>query len=71
MGFDIPLLEWLRGDLNHLISDYLDPTSVKAQGVLDPELVARTVRRFQRGDDRALNRVWTLVAFQMWRETSA
>jgi asparagine synthase (glutamine-hydrolysing) len=67
MGFGIPLLEWLRGDLNHLIDDYLDPVEIKAQGLLDPELVARTVLAFQRGDDHAVNRVWSLLAFQMWR----
>ena len=69
MGFGIPLLDWLRGDMNHLIGDYLDPVSIKAQGLLDPELVARTVKTFQRGDDHALGRVWPLLAFQMWRET--
>jgi asparagine synthase (glutamine-hydrolysing) len=71
MGFGIPLLGWLRGDMNYLIGDYLDPASIKSQGLLDPELVARTVETFQRGDDHAVGRVWTLLAFQMWRETCA
>lgn len=67
MGFGIPLLEWLRGDLGHLISDYLGPPNIKSRNTLDPEMVARTVRAFRRGDDRAVNRVWTLLAFQMWQ----
>ena len=68
MGFGIPLLEWLRGDMNHLIGDYLDPVTIKAQGLLDPDVVARAVETFQRGDDYAQGRVWTLLAFQMWRD---
>jgi asparagine synthase (glutamine-hydrolysing) len=68
MGFGIPLLEWLRGDLNYLIDEYLNPEDIKSQGVLDPDLVERTVRAFQRGDDHAVNRVWTLLAFQMWHQ---
>lgn len=67
-GFGIPLLEWLRGDLSYLIKDYLDPDKVREQGILDPEMVRCTVQGFQRGDNYALNKVWTLLAFQMWRE---
>lgn len=68
MGFGIPLLQWLRGDLSHLLDDYLNHTDVHAQGVLDPALVRRTVRAFKHGDDYAVNRVWTLLAFQMWQQ---
>jgi asparagine synthase (glutamine-hydrolysing) len=68
MGFGVPLLEWLRGDLSHLIDDYLNGTIIREQGVLNPDAVERTVRLFRRGDDFAVNRVWTLLAFQMWRE---
>jgi asparagine synthase (glutamine-hydrolysing) len=69
MGFKIPLQEWLRGDMKHLIDDYLNAKNIKAQGLLDPEMVARTVRKFQRGDDYSLHHVWTLLAFQMWLGT--
>jgi asparagine synthase (glutamine-hydrolysing) len=68
MGFGIPLLEWLRGDLAHLLGEHLNRADILAQGVLDPAIVERTVRAFKRGDDYAVNRVWTLLAFQMWRQ---
>lgn len=68
MGFGIPLLEWLRGDMNHLIADHLDTTVIRTQGILDAELVERTVQAFQRGDDHAANRIWSLLAFQMWMQ---
>lgn len=68
MGFGIPLTQWLQRDMKHLIATLLDPVEVKAQGLLDPDLVARTVLAFERGDDHATNRVWSLVAFQMWRQ---
>ena len=68
MGFGIPLLKWLRGDLAHLLDDHLNSADIRAQGVLDPLVVERTVRAFKRGDDYAVNRVWTLLAFQMWRQ---
>ena len=68
MGFGIPLLEWLRGDLNYLIAEYLNPSLIKSQGVLEPDLVYRTVRAFQSGDAYAVNKVWSLLAFQMWHQ---
>lgn len=68
MGFGIPLLKWLRGDLAHLLDDHLNSTDIRAQGILDPFVVERTVRAFKHGDDHAVNRVWILLAFQMWRQ---
>jgi asparagine synthase (glutamine-hydrolysing) len=67
-GFAIPLLEWLRHDLAHLIDLHLDERKLREQGLLDPELVRQTVASFRAGDDRLVNRVWTLLAFQMWHE---
>lgn len=67
MGFGVPLLEWLRGDLSYLLDDHLNDADVRSQGVLNPVIVNRTVRAFRRGDDYAVNQIWTLLAFQMWR----
>lgn len=67
-GFAVPLLEWLRGDLAGLIDHHLDPAAVRAQGLLDADQVEATVRAFRAGDDRKVQQVWTLLAFQMWRE---
>jgi asparagine synthase (glutamine-hydrolysing) len=66
MGFAIPLLAWLRGDLKSLVDEHLDPVAIRAQGLLDPALVARALRDFRNGDDYSVNKVWTVLAFQMW-----
>jgi asparagine synthase (glutamine-hydrolysing) len=65
-GFAVPLREWLRGDLAHLIDQHLAPEHLARQGLFNPAQVAATVAAFRAGDDRQTNRVWTLVAFQMW-----
>jgi asparagine synthase (glutamine-hydrolysing) len=67
MGFAVPLLEWLRGDLAHLLDEHLNPLDVTRQGILEPRVVQRTLEAFRRGDDYLVNKVWTLLAFQMWR----
>ena len=68
MGFAIPIDNWLRGDLSHLIDEHLDPAAVKHQNILNPASVQKAVRAFRAKDEMATNRVWSLLAFQMWRE---
>ena len=65
-GFSIPLADWLRGDLGHLIDTHLAPATVARQGVLDGDMVAEAVLRFRQGDDNYTQFVWSLLAFQMW-----
>jgi asparagine synthase (glutamine-hydrolysing) len=68
MGFDVPILPWLRSDLRYLLDEHLSPTVVRRQGLLEPHEVERVVMAFRRGDDREVQRVWTLLAFQMWQQ---
>lgn len=67
-GFAIPLREWLRGDLAHLIEQHLNPEKLRKQGLFKVEQVNQVVSAFNAGDDRMTNRVWTLLAFQLWHE---
>lgn len=67
-GFSIPLLEWLKGDLHHLVDQYLNSDRIRAEGILDDAFVQRVVRNFNKGQEKLVNKVWVLIAFQMWRE---
>jgi asparagine synthase (glutamine-hydrolysing) len=68
MGFGIPIAHWLRGDLSHLVNEYLAPSTIKRQSILNPLSVEKAVRAFRANDENATNRVWSLLAFQMWHE---
>src|SRR5262249_44177333 len=68
MGFAIPLASWLRGDLSYLIDDYLDPAVIKSQGILDVNAVRKAVRAFRASHHHGANKVWSLIAFQLWHE---
>jgi asparagine synthase (glutamine-hydrolysing) len=71
-GFSIPLSRWLRGELSTLLDTYLDTERVRAAGILDPAVVERTVKGFRDGGPRRdrldVQKVWLLLAFEMWRE---
>ena len=68
----MPLASWLRGDLAQLVGDYLAPQRIREAGLFDPAVVARTVANFREGgagNDRLdTNKLWYLLAFEMWRE---
>lgn len=70
-GFAIPLGEWLKNDLHHLVDEYLEPGRIRREGVLNAASVSRVVRGFKRGHDKLTNQVWALLAFQMWHEAWA
>ena len=64
-GFAVPLRQWL-GSMRALLDQYLEPRRIAAQGILDPETVRRQRARFQAGDRLAEQKLWLLLAFQMW-----
>jgi asparagine synthase (glutamine-hydrolysing) len=71
-GFGIPLASWLRGELSPLVHDYLAPRRIRDAGIFDPKVVARCVANFREGgpaNDRLdMQRLWYLIAFELWRE---
>lgn len=73
-GFSIPLSRWLRGELSALIDEHLAPERVRSGGILNPAEVQRAVRYFRSGPQRNerldVQKVWLLLAFQMWHQTA-
>jgi asparagine synthase (glutamine-hydrolysing) len=65
-GFGIPLHHWLTGDMRILIDQYLEPGVIASQGVFDPGVVRRLLALFHAGSRAAVQKVWLLLAFQMW-----
>ena len=71
-GFAIPMSRWLRGELSGLLDAHLAPERIRAAGILDPVTVARALRNFREGGPRQdrldTQKLWLLLAFEMWRE---
>ncbi len=71
-GFAVPLANWLRGELQPFVRRYLAPERIASGGFFDPGMVARAVANFREGgshNDRLdVQKLWYLIAFEMWRE---
>lgn len=67
-GFSIPLGEWLAGDLNYLIQDYLNKEIVEKHHVVFYAKVDELITRFMKGESYIFQRLWALILLHMWLE---
>ncbi len=67
-GFSVPIAGWMRGELAPLIAEKLDPEKLKRQGWFDPAFVTRLVEEHRSGSSDHRKALWTLLAFELWRE---
>lgn len=68
MGFATPLERWMSGGLKPLVDHHLDLRRIIDQGLLNPAMVNTVRGRFEAGDPFSVQRVWLLLAFQLWHE---
>jgi len=66
-GFQIPLYEWLRGDLKYLIEDYINKDMLDEE-IFNIQEVDKIKKLFLKGDITYLNAIWFILVFQMWKE---
>ena len=67
-GFEIPIAEWLKGELGELVRRATDPARIKRQGLFRPELPQRWKRQLDGGRRDSSAQLWSLIAFQAWSE---
>jgi asparagine synthase (glutamine-hydrolysing) len=67
-GFGVPLAQWFRGPLRAILEDTLAPERLGRVGLLEPEGVAALLREHMSGRHDHRKVLWTLLAFELWRE---
>jgi len=66
-GFEVPLLQWFRGDLRGMIDELLDENFINEQGIFNSGEVKNIRNQLHSnnpGDTPA--RIWGLLVFQSW-----
>ena len=66
MGFSIPVADWLRGDLSHLVREHLSESQLGMTGLLNVPLIQEDLQRFLAGSDKRFALIWNVLMFQMW-----
>ena len=67
-GFSIPAAAWLRGELEPFARETLAPDTLRRQGYLRPEAVARLIDRHVSGREDLSRQLWGILAFTLWHE---
>ena len=65
-GFSIPLGDWLNGDLNYLIQEYLKDEIIRTYNIVNPDIVKSLILRFEAGEHYLYNRLWALILLHKW-----
>jgi len=67
-GFTVPLYKWLKGDLSTLVLHYLNEDKLKKEGIFNAGVVASWVKDYISGSSINVNKLWSLLMFEMWKE---
>lgn len=67
-GFEVPLLKWLRHDLNDMVmKDLLSDELIEKQAIFDLAEVQKIKQKLMSGNPEDTHaRVWGLIVFQQW-----
>jgi asparagine synthase (glutamine-hydrolysing) len=68
VGFGAPIAAWLRGPLQPLCREYLDPVRLKREGWFCPETVQRWQEDLAAGRAPDGQKLWSVLVFQLWQE---
>lgn len=66
-GFQIPLEEWLRGDLRDLVEKYLDEKRLDDE-IFNVQEVMNLKTKLLLGQYVNINQIWLVIMFEMWKE---
>jgi asparagine synthase (glutamine-hydrolysing) len=67
-GFNVPMPQWLAGELREFMQDTLAPARIRAQGLFEPAAVDRLVGQHVRREHDHSRALWTLLVLSAWMD---
>lgn len=67
-GFQIPLYEWLKSDLRHVLDQYIARERLEESGIYHVENLLRFKEEYYAGKTVNLSLLWFVLMYEMWRE---
>jgi asparagine synthase (glutamine-hydrolysing) len=69
-GFELPIADWLRGDLGSFARDVLLDPQTRQRGLLNPDYAGDLVERHLEGREDHSRQIWTLLVLELWQRES-
>jgi asparagine synthase (glutamine-hydrolysing) len=66
MGFNIPITDWLSGDIIKFLDHYLDPQYLLKQGLFNINEITKLKKKYFSGHKYLANKLWVILIFQLW-----
>ncbi|HUC08901.1 MAG TPA: asparagine synthase (glutamine-hydrolyzing) [Stellaceae bacterium] len=66
-GFESPIADWLRGRLRDWAEELLDPVTMRAEGLFNPEPIRQKWLEHQSGHRNWQWSLWNVLMFQEWK----
>lgn len=70
-GFSIPIKNWIRCELKSMMTDLLEPSRIRNQGLFDPDTIQKLMDAHLKGEENHSHRLWALMMFQQWHDLYA
>jgi asparagine synthase (glutamine-hydrolysing) len=67
-GFEVPLDDWMRGELKDYVRDYLNEKRIKKEGFFEWESVKRILDLHSANKFNYGHQIWMLLTFGIWHE---
>ena len=65
-GFGLPVYEWLKMDMKHLLFYYINEEQLSKHDFIDPKNAIKLRDEFLAGKNNNETQIWLLLIFQMW-----
>lgn len=66
-GFGVPVGEWIKGPLRDWAEDLLDPTTIRADGWFDADVLNSRWQQHLSGRRDSTAALWAILMFEAWR----
>jgi asparagine synthase (glutamine-hydrolysing) len=66
MGFPVPIESWFRGQLSHVVDEYVLNARALERNIFNPGFVRELVARHRAGENHS-ERLWALINFEIWQ----
>lgn len=67
-GFEVPIADWLRGDLRSMRDELLSNSNLVSMGYLKQEAIDKLIKEHDDGRINHAERLWSLLCFELWHE---
>ena len=65
-GFSIPLARWFKGELKPLLTDMLEPSKLKREGIFNPAYVQQLLQDHFANRRDCRKELYNLLSFELW-----